>query len=187
MKRLIAILLIPLSIIASKDSWILSTSFESPYFDEVYAPGFSITADCLLFDWDLEEDPKDDGYGLSIETGMLFPVRKTYSGVSPFFKLGVLGRKDFTDRISSDFKFHVLYTLTGRNMPGNGMSPRKIRYFQNTGIDVEADFIYKLPLNLEFQTGITLGMLFPLEGRKAKGKTPEFLASLSLTISHHFH
>ena len=180
-------LLIPLSLLTAKESWILSTSFEAPCFDGAFAPGFSIRADVLLFDWNLELDPEDDGYGLSIETGMLFPIRKTYSGVSPFFKLGVLGRKDFTARIAADLKLHALYTLAGRNMPGNGIGPRKIRYFQNTGIDLEADFILNLPYNLEFQTGITVGMLFPLEGRSGKGKPPEFLASLSLTISHHFH
>ena len=188
MKRLITLLLIIISIpLSAKENWILSTSFESSYFDKVFAPGFTIKADVLLFDWNLDSDPQPDGYGLSIESGILFPVRKIHSGVSPFFKLGVLGRKDFTDYISMDFRFHVLYTLTGRNMPGNGIGPRKIRYFQNTGMDIEGNFIYKLPYSLEFQTGITLGMLFPLESRKGKGERPEFMASYSISLAYNFH
>lgn len=187
MKRLSILLLILISIpLSAKENWIISTSFEAPYFDRVFAPGFTLKADVLLFDWDLETDPKPDGYGISIESGILFPVRKVYSGLSPFFRLGIIGRKDFTKNIAADLKFHVLYTLTGRNMPGNGIGPRKIRYFQNTGVDIEGNFIYRLPYNLEFQTGITLGMLFPLESRKGKGEKPEFMASVSLSLAYNF-
>ena len=188
MKRTFILLLLAIALpLSASDNWILSTTFDSPYFDETYAPGFTLKADVLLFEWNLDTDPRDDGYGLSIESGILFPVRKTYSGISPFFRLGLVGRKDMSESISLDFKFHVLYTLTGRNMPGNGIGPRKIRYFQNTGVDVEGNFIYKLPCNLEFQSGMTLGMLLPLEGKKMRQEPPGFLASFSLGIAYNLH
>ena len=160
---------------------------EGAYFDSVFAPGFTVKADVLLFDWNLETDPKPDGYGLSIEGGMLFPIRKEFSGISPFFRLGIIGRKDFTERISMDFKSHLLFTLIGRDMPGNGLKPRSRRYFQNTGIDVETVFIYRLFQKTELQTGISLGMLFPLESRKGKGEPPRFTASLSIGIGYNMN
>lgn len=188
MKRLLPLLLLFIALpLTAKDDWIISTSLEAPYFDSVFAPGFTVKADVLLFDWNLETDPKPDGYGLSLEGGMLFPVRKEFSGVAPFFRLGVIGRKDFTKNMSGDFKSHIFYTLTGRDMPGNGLKPRSRRYFQNTGIDVETNFIYKLPHQTELQTGITLGMMFPLKSKKGKGEMPEFTASFSVGIGYNIH
>ena len=89
-----------------------------------------------------------------------------------------------TARIALDFKSHIFYVLIGRDMPGNGLKPRTRRYFQNTGIDVETVFVYRLPHQMEFHTGITLGMLFPLKSRKGKGEPPEFTASFSIGIGY---
>lgn len=165
------------------EPWILTCSLELPWFADTFSPGLSFRADALLFRWNPESPDEDDGYGITMEGGLLFPVSGRNEGLSPYVRLGAVGKGNLDATCGLTARGGVMYALTHNELPGNGLGGSISGYLQNIGLFLSSDITWMYSHRFGLSAGLGCALLFPLQHAGGKRGAPLFMAAISCGIS----